>query len=37
LWKNRSLADAFRRADVQRVEWPGVDDPHELDFASGVR
>jgi CelD/BcsL family acetyltransferase involved in cellulose biosynthesis len=37
LLKNRSLADAFRRADVKRVEWLGVDDPHKLDFASGVR
>jgi hypothetical protein len=31
------LADAFGRPDVRQVEWLGVDDPHKLDFASGVR
>jgi CelD/BcsL family acetyltransferase involved in cellulose biosynthesis len=37
LLMNRMLADAFRRPDVQRIEWLGVDDPHKLEFASGVR
>lgn len=37
LLMNRLLADAFGRPDVRQVEWLGVDDPHKLDFASGVR
>jgi CelD/BcsL family acetyltransferase involved in cellulose biosynthesis len=34
---SRLLADACRRPEVRLFEWQGQDEPHKLEFASGVR